>query len=182
MQRPFARRIEGLQKVFPSSGREVGQPTALDDLVVPTYDFPPHVASLERVSAATTPSNNDVAPQLSIGPIASGFYLEELYGRISHNSVTDRVITVSINDPSGITQVFVARMMIRAIENAVGKPYVNVGGMVDPASSIYYAPIRLIVPAGFTLVFQGDVAAAAYTMSISRISVQHPLAEGMILR
>jgi len=171
----FARRIVGLQAVFPSSDRSVPSPDSLDGTVSPVYLFPSSPASLDRVQRAQDASASVVTPVLNLGFIGQGFYEEWLYASIFHNSVTPTVdIVFNLIDPAG-AGVQLARLDVDAADarNVVGE--CGVGNLAAGTRS--ERRNRVWIPPGFQVVVTGATLGAPYVITLQRLLVVHPIAE-----
>lgn len=161
----FARRILGLEAIFPSSDRSVPQPDTLDSVVQPVVLWPSNAASVDRLQRAAQTSTNALTPLLNLGTIGEGFYEEWLYASFFQSDAAVHFIIVNINDPAGAA-VQVARI---SVPPSTSINIMNTGGTT--------AARRVWVPRGFSIDLIGETAGVAYNFTIQRILCVHPLSE-----
>ena len=173
----FARRVIGLQEVFPSSDRSIAYPDALDGTVSPVFEFPSKAAALDRAIRAAQTSNSALTPTLSLGTLAQGVFEEWLYASVFHDdAATARTIIVNLLDPSG-AGVQIGRFVVNFAESV---SFVNAHYIHRGLSSIMNVPIKVWVPGGFQVQLVGSTAGAAYSFTVQRLLVVHPTAESAV--
>lgn len=170
----FARRIVGLQDVFPSSDRSIVAPDQVDGVVSPVFQFPSAAAALDRAIRTSQTSTSVVTPSLNLGTLGQGVFEEWIYASVFHDSATERQIALNIVDPAGAA-VQVGRFSVPPL-SALS----IVNATANGVGQIFNLPIRVWVPGGFAIVVQGDTAGAAYAITIQRVLVVHPQAEAAV--
>jgi len=174
----FARRIVGLQQVFPSSSQTIAYPDALDGTVSPVYPFPPPPAALARVTRESVASNVSVQPDITA---AAAFiagqdeWIEILYGHLQNN---DGAAGMSI-------ELLLTNVASQTI--AIGKVVCPVGGLdggriqflgaVADFGNEQRFPLRIWIPPGWRLDFLSRTGAAGRSFVAITVQVRHPLAE-----
>jgi hypothetical protein len=170
----FARRIVGLQDVFPSSGQTIPFPDTLDGTVSPVVLWPSSAASLDRIQRAQQTSNSSVSPTLNLGFLGQGFYEEWLAASAFHTDAGIQTLTMNILDPAGAA-VQLGRFKILPARTLNLCHGIYAG---DPTESMFVdRPGKVWVPPGYQVAFTGSTSGAAYTFTIQRLLVVHPLAE-----
>lgn len=190
----FARIIRTLQRLFPQSGTGGHKITELSGSVVPTFEFPPRIVSIERERGTIFNSSLALTPLLFIGvqeqqtePTLIGgvvstrtqgeYYAEITGGDISHDSATPRNLQLHLRSPDNQTFFFARWLGIEAVL-AAGKPsgFEPIFGAPGTLDRIN-ASRPVLIPPGWQLVLSADAAAAAYVVTVALRFIVHPLSE-----
>jgi len=169
----FARRIFGLQSVFPSSSRTIPSPDSLDGTVSPVYPFPPPPAALDRCARIAVTSTLSTTPDITASPLLTagqGEWLEILYMSAANGGIQAEQIRTLLTDPA--SQVVAISEVVVLQTNP--RPLMGVGA--SPTNDLFM-PIRVWVPPGWRLDFVGQTAAAAYQFTVAAALIRHTLAE-----
>ncbi len=190
----FTRRLRGLQSLFPSSDAVATQPSELSEHVNLVHPWPGRGIGLENVRLSELLSAPSVTPSRAFNPatdfganVQAGEWIEIIAGDVSHDSVTARVVQLFLRSPNNIN-VIVARWtgFLSGLTNGQASGFEPLFGQrqMEPAvavsSDVHLPPWPLIVPPGWSLLFQGDTAGAVWTITVNLVFAVHALVESPI--
>lgn len=182
----FARRVLGLQEVFPSSGLGVAQPGEVSDTVSLVHRWPSAKAALDRIERVQFSSAPALTPDVTAFTVPQGRWSELLFGDLAHSSATNRIIQMVLTIAN--QNFFIGRWTGMASVLTVGQPS-GFEPLVAGASSYSSAlasdrilpPWPLVIPPGAALRFLGDTAAAPWAIDVGLVFISHPLAEDSVI-
>src|SRR5262249_10270957 len=97
----FSRIAKGLQSLFPSSGTDIHSPGELTESVSLVHEFPGRAWAWEAIVSQQLVVGPSVTPSGSLLAAAKDEWVEVLWGDISHDSATARIIQLAMFMPPG---------------------------------------------------------------------------------
>ncbi len=177
----FTRRIPLLERLFPSSGREVAGPLEVTDVVHLMHPWPGRTLGLLTCEQQQIVGASALTPTVSILEASAEEWIEVLYGDISHNSATSRNLQLAIFNLVVSRNTFIGRWRNQTdvwTANAPGgfQPLFNMSAPGPLNEGLWLSPPRpLVIPPRYRLDLLGDTAGVAYALTAAVVFVRHLL-------
>jgi hypothetical protein len=193
----FTRVIAGLQGLFPASGGTRHSPSELSDNVQLVHPFPSQAADLDGARVVEFISAASVTPVLVIPPAAgndpgngpplvnSQQYDEWVLGDVRHTAAggANPILSLSLNASGGLTTKIGVWSWDDAQAYAGIVPLYVEGIVVGGGLTVAAVPKRpIIVPPGWTIIFQGNTQAVAYDVRIRILVIRRFMADVPLFR
>jgi hypothetical protein len=175
----FARRLPFLERLFPSSGREVAVPNEVTDAVHLVHPWPGRALGFLTVDQIQISSSSVVTPTLVALSAAADEWIEVIAGDISHDSATARIVQATLFHDVLLRQTFIAlwSLLDTAFSTLGGFAplFGHSAGTFAAGKVVKSPPWPLIIPPSTSLRFVGDTAGAAYALTFSGFVIRHPI-------